>query len=348
VLFFLPTTVNVVEGEEFETTLELSNPAARPFEQVWVTLLYNASAIEPLGFKPVRQGRQSELNDVRDLPERGLIQIGLEFPSVREDLSASFLTIRWRARREVRSTQVIFMEGGDEGPFVGLVGGGSILGSPHRVASGLIDATVRVHPNYDVDLIEDGDGVTLPHFDLGISEELPEGGIGLRLVPRREALGVGEVIDVDVVIDNPEAVRADSVTLFVEFDPQTLRVIDTHDGNWIERHVNIWDGGYHLLFPFDVHLANHADNERGSVHYSMGFTEEMPLPSGVIATIRFQALQPSRDLTVQFNPEWTSVRFLGEDLLGDPLTPDDGMVGLRLNVSAVPVARGSARPEPVS
>jgi hypothetical protein len=122
-------------------------------------------------------------------------------------------------------------------------------------------------------------------------------------------------------------------------------VVDTHEGNWIEQGVNIWDGGYHELFPFDLHVANTADNAAGHIEYRMGYTQETILAPGTLATIRFRVKRRGRLLALSFDPEHTAVRFLGEDLLGDPEDEEDGAEGVVLNLPpARPASPASGRP----
>ena len=102
--------------------------------------------------------------------------------------------------------------------------------------------------------------------------------------------------------------------------------------------VNIWDGAYHRRFPFDIHVTNRADNRTGVISYHMGFSEEFPLPQGVVATIRFRVLRAGVPELLSFDPERTAIRHLGENQLGDPAEIGDGLTDLLLETPVAPVA----------
>ncbi|MBN1475720.1 hypothetical protein JXA47_03105 [Candidatus Sumerlaeota bacterium] len=342
VLFFQPASVSVLEGEEFITTLELSNPAGRRFDCVSVRLQCNASAIEPIGQLDLPIYQSADDMRVAFDPAQGIVNCDIVFPEARVDQRARLLSLVWRARREIRSTEVLF-DVSDEEPaqtFVGMLGGESILGSEQRESPGVISARVQVEPDLSALAIpDDVDGVA-PWMVTGDSAEVPQGGMGLSLSPR--AATSSRVLDVDVVISNPEGLQAEDVIFQLNFDPQTLTAIDTHSGNWIEMGINIWDGAYHQRFPFDVHVANQADNQRGEILYHMGFSEEMPLPQGIVATVRFRVLRLDAPMLLSFDPERTAIRHLGENHLGDPDDDsDNGLTGLLIDPPATPVASRS-------
>jgi hypothetical protein len=347
VLFFQPASVSVLEGEEFTTTLELSNPAGRRFDCVSVHLQYNASAIEPISQIDLPIYRSTDDMRVAFNPAQGTVTCDIVFHDARVDQRIRLLSLVWRARREVRSTEVLF-DVSDEGPaqtFVGMLEGESILGSEQRDSHGVISARVRVDPDLSASFIPgDMDG-SVPWMATGVTEEVSQGGMGLNLSPRESPSS--RVLDVDVVISNPNALQAEDILFELDFDPETLAVVDTHSGNWIEMGVNIWDGAYHRRFPFDIHVTNRADNQRGVISYHMGFSEGMPLPQGVVATVRFRVLRPNVPVLLSFDPEHTALRHLGENQLGDPGVSDDGLTGLLLEGPATPVA-GQTGEEPIS
>lgn len=349
VVFLTPTTVNVLEGEEFATTLELRNPQGRPFNRIAVCIAYNSAAIEPLGRRPLTLMQEAAEVRVEHSESAGLVWCELQFDSPRADARAQVVEIRWRARREVRSTPVVFLREGAGETFVGMAGGESILGNPARESQGVVDADVRISPNLAPHLASDEAGtVRLPWVDTGQTEEAPVGGISLHLSPRRGSTSVGDYLDVDVVVQNPMSAVADDVAFAITFDPEAVEVIDTHSGNWIERDTNIWDGPYHQRYPFDLHIENSADNQRGRIVYHMGFSQEMPLASGVIATVRLRALRPSDGVALRFDPERTAVRSLGENLLGSPGEEAAALVGATVAVTRQPVAEHRPPAGPIS
>lgn len=347
VIFLDPTTVSVSEGDEFSTTLQLSNPANRRFDHIAVTLTYNSAAIEPLGHRSLPALAGAERVDLRHDAAAGEIRIEIDFRRERDDALLRALEIVWRARREVRSTPVVFLGQGDRALFVGLQGGDTILGSAARESRGVISASVRVYPNLSSFLPEDSETVRLPWVDTGTPDEPPAGGAVLALRPRSADPTAG-TLDVDVVLANAGGATADDVRFAIAFDPEALQVLDHHEDNWIEQGVNIWDGPYHGRYPFDLHIANEADNLRGKITYHMGFTRETLLAPGVLATIRFRVVRVRPDLAVDFDPSGTAIRLLGTDVLGEPDDIEDGMAGVVLfSGSRASQARPSAVERPV-
>jgi hypothetical protein len=344
VLYLRPATVSVQEGEEFTTALVLSNPQARDFNRLTATLQYNSSAIEPVGGCPLNLAATATTTRTTRDEANGVVNCELDFQEPRNDRNAEVLEVVWRARHEIRSTPLTFLHDDPGETFVGMAGEPSILGSQAREAVGLIDTSVRVAPDPRAFLSDDPSVIRLPWADSEQANQGPQGGVTIALVPRHGMAAVGDVIDVDVVVRNAHASVVDDLGFAVQFDPSALEVVDTDNDNWIAAGVNVWDGPYHTRYPFDLHIDNEADNDLGLITYRMGFSEEIPLSSGVVATIRFRALRPANSLALVFDPEKTAVRDRGEDLLGDPRTEGDGQIAALVRVVRAPVASAS-RPE---
>ena len=158
-----------------------------------------------------------------------------------------------------------------------------------------------------------------------ISQGTAAGGVTLSLRPRTTNPSVGDTFLVDIVYSNPRRTDIDTVKLQVRFDPKVLQVVDYDDDNWITRDVNIFDGEYHDDLPFDFHRKNVAYNATGEIHYWMGFSSKVRVPtSGVIATIKFKAVAPTASTEVAFDLQEdqrehrTAVSFLGFNLIGIP------------------------------
>lgn len=350
VLFLDPPFVSTVEGNAFTTQVALSNPSAREYQVAMISMHYNTAAIEPIDFPSTHLTESAADFQMAHDPERGIIQFLLQFDEPRSDIWVPIVQIEWEARREVRSTSIAFLNDDMTPTFVGYAGGRSILGNRTRDVPGVISTRVEVTPNLEsvTQNLAEHRGVTLPWVVTGHAEEIPSGGVTLSLRPRADMVPVGGVVDVDVMIDNEQAETADEVDFRVLFDPEVLEVVDTHDDNWIEQGINIWDGAYHRSYPFDIHIRNQANNQQGTIDYRMGFTDQIPLASGTVATIRFRALRATNTIDLEFDPEETAVKLLGEDLLGDPEDPEDGVQSAQLSVVGGAVTAARQPSEPIS
>jgi hypothetical protein len=123
----------------------------------------------------------------------------------------------------------------------------------------------------------------------GASQDVPGdlvgGEIGLRLVPVTDRVGIDEVGDVEIHLDNVHNLYG--LHLSLQFDPTMLRV---QDGDLAQDGVQIVPGD--LPAP-DFAVRNVTDNERGTIEYAVVQLgpREPAEGSGVVATIRFQGVK---------------------------------------------------------
>jgi hypothetical protein len=210
--------------------------------------------------------------------------------------------------------------------------------------AGLLDATVAIEPtNGTVELAETNENpFSAVALATNINSGTAEGGLLLQLQPRQPTVKVGQDFLVDIVYRNPKRADMDTVKLKLRFDPEVLQVVDSDEGNWITRGVNIFDGAYHEDLPFDNHRKNTVYNSLGVINYDNGFGSRTPIPEeGVIATIRFKAVAPAVSTPILFSsndenaldPD-TSISFLGFNLIGIPGKRQQAMSNAAVAVAA--------------
>lgn len=167
-------------------------------------------------------------------------------------------------------------------------------------------------------------------------EVLPTGETQTRIVldPGMQVVQAGKIFDIDVRLENPQKIAWDRIRLDLSFDPSYLKVIDYDEGNWISYGTNIMDGAYHDRFPFEWMRSNTVRPETGRILYECGTIQQPMRTSGVIATIRLQALQDVPRTRLRFNfPGEVSSRdgtvLLRHrlDVLGHVEDPKDGAIG---------------------
>jgi len=84
---------------------------------------------------------------------------------------------------------------------------------------------------------------------------------------------------------------------------------------------NINDHIAHRIYPFDYHIKNAVDNQQGTIDYRMGLSENLMLPSGILAQIKFRAKAAAYLTDIAFaRNKWnrlptTDITYLGESVL---------------------------------
>lgn len=299
-LCFAPMDVKVEPGEDFEVEVVLSARGPKRPETFDVSVLYDP---QWLTFKPAEEKPVG----VELLHATGRIRLRGKFDEDEGRARIPIAKLPFGARDAPGRTKLRF----DPELTNVLADRENILGAPAKEFRGLLDAFVflreEIEPpgepgegggaDFETAVPEDagGDEAALEGWSELPPDAKPLEPTWLRLqapVPARVA--VGEEFWVDVVLLNESLVPIDAVGFFIEFDAATLEVIDEDRANWITRGVNIWDGAFHETYPFDMHVANAADNVRGTIEYKMArHYGAWPLPTGVLARVHFRAKAPA-------------------------------------------------------
>ncbi len=343
--------VSVLENKTFVTRLALYNPKSSAFSQVDASIKFDPLLIRPIGVddSATSSNLQSPTRVMVD-QGRGLLSIAADFKEPRSDSFLTLAKIQWKALAPVSNTPVAFVNTTDNpsGVFnlqgeniLHMRGDGTVESSKN---AGLLDATISIEAaNGSIELAETSNNpFSAVALATNINAGTAEGGVQLSLKPRKLNVHVGEDFLVDVLYRNPRQADMDSVKLQVRFDPEILNVIDTDEGNWISRGVNIFDGAYHEQLPFDYHRKNIAYNNLGLIVYEMGFGSRSPVPTeGVMATIKFRANAPAASTVVAFSADenestapGTAITFLGFDLIGKPGARAQAMSNAAISVRA--------------
>lgn len=341
--------VNVLEKKKFVTRLALFNPRSSEFSQIDASIKYDPQLIRPVGVddSTVSSNLSAPARVLVD-QHRGMLSLAADFATSRSDSFLTVAKIQWQALEPVASTPIVFLNTDEHPSGVFNDRGENILHqrSDGLVQSsrnaGLLDATVAIEPEGGtIELAEDsGNPFSAVALATNINSGTAEGGIQLYLRPRRNTVGIGENLLVDVLYRNPRRADMDTVKLKLRFDPEVLEVVDTDDGNWISRGINIFDGAYHDDLPFDHHRKNQAHNNLGLIVYDMGFGSRTPVPEeGVIATIQFRAKAPTPATAISFSTRGdgatdsdTSISFLGFNLIGVPGARQQAMTDASVSV----------------
>ncbi|MBN2329681.1 MAG: hypothetical protein JXR73_21245 [Candidatus Omnitrophica bacterium] len=158
----------------------------------------------------------------------------------------------------------------------------------------------------------------------------------LSLVARENAIDVGDMLEVDVVISNPGRDVYDAVDLLIAYNP---RIFEAIDGDDFAPGVNIADQEYKDKFALDFPILNNIDTDRGIIDYRKKSMRRSVSEEGVIATIRLRAIRPTTRTTFRMfinesgEEPTTGLFYRNKDRLGDPVDSYDGVktctVGVR-------------------
>jgi len=231
--------------------------------------------------------------------------------------TTTLLTIRWKALNPILYSEIDFESG--EGKTRIADGDRNLLGhvAAGELVGGTLPATLVVAPRLD------SPRTLMPLFSeialVGIDEP-----VHLRLEADPESAAEGDEWIVSLMLRNDAVLPFNNVCVRMLFDPAKLQVVDWHQGNWIRQGINIYDGFAHETYPFEVHRANRADNERGEILYHVATTSGRFFPGGELARIKFHALADASLADVRFDFEdpsrqageiVTNVDFLGSSVL---------------------------------
>lgn len=327
----LSQDIGTTEGELFTTDLVIVNERSRPFDRMRVILDYNEVYVSPRSINdsaiaPLLAGPPKAVVD-RNL---GQIIYEARFREPVGEFSEPLLFINWRAVKPVLFTPIDFGRSRD-GFFTALhLGDRPILGSEQDDRDGTVSIGIQILPS---DPREAAQMQEEPLLYLGSEDRV--GGVEVRIVPPPEPPVVGELVVLDIVLDNRRYSRLDGVSLRIQYDPEVLQVLDSDFDNWITLGPNILDGPYHEEFPFDYHIANEVNPRRGEILYRVATSnpERFLGVNGVFASIVARAKAPTRETSVSFlfsrqpRDRTTEVVYLGQDVLGDTDVVNDGTRG---------------------
>lgn len=355
ILYLEPADMFVTQGEPFEVELRLSNPTQELFDSMAATLAYDRAKLEPIDADPStpepelnsewealkeRYGWLSEdpaLYSERSDPEAGRVEIRLRAPAGKTDvLEGTLARFRFVPLGSQGQTALNFVfqdeEGGELRTYV-RDQEEDVLGTPHRGDDGVLEANLRISP--EVEIAESpeersGDYKTRIQFDPPLVEA-----------------ELGEVVDVDIILENPSEIPFDTLNLVLGYNPRILRVIDYDQNNWEKEGINIHDGDSVALFPFTDRLTNQVFRKEGVILYRAASLHEPIRAEGVIATIRFVAIGNTEEdgspLKIGFhgvNQSLNSGLYLrGRDVLADSESAADGFSPFRIFIRRHEVSR---------
>lgn len=318
-----PFNINAEQGEEFFTKIVLTDYNEQPLEEIRISLTYDKRYLKPLNVYDFAINTFLSQPPVFQVNENlGSLEYDGTFSQPRRFFNRTpILFIKWQAIQDITGTNIEFSL---ENNGTALISNGEdYLGTPHDPSDGVISAGVNIssakdeRKAYSYTALKDR-SIPLDYFEQAGSFDP----VGLQLVSSHNHVVPDQEFIVNIMLLNPTATMIDDIALYIRFDAEMLEAIDYDKGNWIRRGVNIGDGFAHEVYNFDFHKMNQVDNDEGVIKYWMGLSEPQPLPTGILAKIKFRAKQENNvrtlihfDYTDEKVPLTTDIRYLGVSVL---------------------------------
>jgi len=317
VLYISPLNSSHEIGEEFTSEVKFYNPIKAVVNHITVNLSYDPAILKVDYVDDTVLRSLVNLNSDNQIDHTtGKIIYNADFsqPSVLSD--TTLLEIGFTVLSKNASSSISFVFEGDS-PTTISNNDSDVLGDEKLENDGVINAIIETYDPKDENLNEELFISPITLRDQKVKTE----NVSLNLVSKKSSYDVDEEFIVDVVLKTKEPIFIQSLELCINFDPKKLEVLDWDEGNWIRRDINIYDGDYHNKFPFDFQIKNDADNSAGTIEYKMGLTSDVEINSGVVASIKFKALEKVNATSIKFrygkdsnNPS-TKITYLGKDYL---------------------------------
>lgn len=341
VLYISPLDIKTRVGEEFVTEIVVSNRTSRAFDHLFIVLSYPPDNMEPLGFSDDWTEEQTLIPGKASVfHKQGVILYEVTLRQPVSPAEKSLVRIKWRAIKPVEFSELEFLALGNKFTSLAL-GTQDILGDPGVDFDGVIPASIKIEAPPGEEPSIAPTGKAFDGYIVGDFTQLPEfdHGLTLRLIAESEVVKTNTEFLVDIYLENKNKIPADTVDIFIQYDPKILQVIDYDDGNWITTGINIFDGAYHDDFPFDYQIKNLVYPLQGLIHYKMATSTPAILAnSGTIATIKFKPLQANVTTLVKFkmpdskSSQGTCITFMKQDVLGSPEKLTDGVVNCQITI----------------
>lgn len=328
----LDTAVRV--GDRFLGEVVMKNDDGRPFDRIRVALRFDKRFMRPVRVFDADVRPYVDGDPVFEISDRdNIIVYDARLAEPRQSKQLTVLTIVWEAvqRTEFAGLDFRFASGDTElAPHTGIYAEGrNILGKPDDPIDGVLGSSILVSRREPVEStsaraeILQGKKEELKEMYLGaLGAEMNH--TGIRLAGPPGPIAAGQMFDVDVELYNPRGTVLDQVRFAVKFDPEVLQVVDRDRGNWIRTGVNVHDGPFRLEYPFDYHKRNEVDNRRGLITYANSMGEGRALRTGPFARIRFKAMKPVAETTVELIAQRQGAGFLtATDYFGFPMLSFD-------------------------
>ncbi len=306
-LYFSPAAITTRKGERFTTPFHFLNASGHRVDRLDVWIHYDPRLFDPvwLNSSALREAGATEIKR-EVMRDAGYVRLEAKFPSPSTGLLLPLGEINWTALEGPAVAEISFEA--PPGKPLGVFEGEQVVIEDTKILNrGLVPVEVRV---YEADALIESDAedraITLVRE--GEDPERPGAmrgrGVRLALVPDSTPVALGDLSTVDVALINPDLTEFDELSVRVRFDPEAVEILDADRDNYVSLGVNVYDGAFHDAMPFDRHVANEVDSERGIIIYSVANQNRIyPYRSGTFARIYFRLKSETPGATFWFEAE---------------------------------------------
>lgn len=291
-LYFEPTLKHIDQGQRFAATVVFYNGADELVDGFEVWIHYNPDVLEPTWIDPepleaFLGADGAEAVDVRVWRDQGYVRVRAELALPLEEIISPLLRIHWQSLAPSPHTLIELDAPEGEAPAV-FSGSRNIIDPTGLGSQGRVNMKVRINsPGYE----EPGLLRVLEQRERWEPSLDPDTRVRLAIVADEAPPAPGEIGLADIVLFNPEEEPFDELKLRVRYNTAAVKVLDADEDNYIRKGINIFDGDFHLRFPFDYHVHNRVEPDHGVIVYHMGSTGgPRPYTSGVVARIVYRRL----------------------------------------------------------
>lgn len=348
ILLFHPLDSLVKVGEQFRTDL-VAETKEGEIDEISILIHYPRHILSPLALDhtPI-DPHVKDLIDYEFNPDEGTIWLHTKLDKATRFTHAPIFSIVWEALEQSEGAVISYEFGTAPRTTALYLRGADLLGTLPGAQDGVIRTTVQIvgpEEKPTITRLESNDYMIGARPPVTYDDR-PDQKLAFELRAPDRTIRAGETFDVSVFVRNPAEKRMDRLRLYLQFDPNTLQVVDYDTGNIVTRGININDSNSRETFPFEYYRVNEANNTNGTISYEVSTAHTHVRGSGHIATIRMRALKetPRAELVMVQNAAGlsptTSISFLGETQL-DITEPGDkprAISGIALQVTGTAIA----------
>lgn len=170
------------------------------------------------------------------------------------------------------------------------------------------------------------------------------GNITLRVDPLMIRTQEGDIVQQDIIIDNPRGISIDEVEIVLKYSTKNLEVLDSDP---TLPGINLKSLIVPQKNPGLQIVLNQVDPVKGQIHFIIKALSSNSYIGGKLAVISWKAKKASFYTPItfifpsDFKSPGTKVRRLGRDLLGTDLGGSEGVITGGIAISPAPTAKTS-------
>lgn len=317
-LFLKPGAASVLTGERFVTECRIFNPDHLSMDSVEILLSFPQRFIRPISIHqseilPLLKGEP----ECRVDDKQGTLVYRGQFKAALNALEVPLITIAWEALAPTDSIQIDPAIGGH---------GSTVFWKGKRLTESTLGMNETVRGTVIRILAHEGDtpqgdrivGMSLDDLQMVESGFRKQANLRLPTLwidqPAEGVLNAGEWLVVDIGIENPDRRVFKEVRLTIKYPPDAVEIIDSDRANWIDGGINLLDGPFHEMWPWDIHIGNVVIPQRGLIYYDMATQGLREQPSGTIARLFARIKKPVE--APLFNWVWNENAPIGQPSTG--------------------------------